>query len=198
MRLTRELARTRDLPPLPPGSPWEWGDLTEQQVQDLSANDSGGPEAPLFQYVAAQTCIALRERIEGGDGKAVLNAVAECAKAGLVMPDWLARAYLKRWRVVVQAKAKSWDDEASFGRPYPKGANINAIRKSRLNGAKIFLGVRKLREQDPGIPLEQAILEVAAPLGIGRTLAQEYFYEYQKQWPWSTEGLRRKPSTRKN
>jgi hypothetical protein len=195
--LPREHAKPVDLPPLPAGSPWEWGDLTDQQVQDLSANGIGEPDDPLFQYVAAQTCLALQERIDSGDGRAVLSAVAECAKAGLVMPDWLARAYLKRWRVVVLAKAKSWDDEASFGKPYPKGANLNAIRKARMNGLKIYSGVRKLREQDPGIPLEQAILDVAAPLGIGRTLAQEYFYNQEKLWPFSAGALRRKTGTRK-
>lgn len=160
------------------GSPWDWGELTPDDILKLSemTHREQGPEGPLFQYFAVRRVLALRAGIAAGSGFDVLEAVAECARCGLVMPDWLARAFLKRYRAVANASAKSWDDPLSFGAPYPKGTNINAKRKARTKGLALYQRVIDLREQRPDMPLLEALETIGADMGIGKTLAEEYYY----------------------
>jgi hypothetical protein len=163
----------------PEGSPWDWGDLTDKELiklSELSALDGRGPESPLFQYFAVRTVLALQSGITAGSGFDVLRAVAECARCGLVMPDWLARAFLNRYRAVTQFEAKSWDDPLSFGPPYPKGTNIRAKRKARSKGRELYVRVNALRAQHPDKSLVSAFDEVGTDMGIGKTLAEEYYY----------------------
>lgn len=167
----------------PEGSPWDWGDLTPGDMLKLSemTQDDQGTEGPLFQYFAVRKVLALRPGIAAGSGSDVLEAVAECARCGLVMPDWLARAFLKRYRAVTQARAKSWDDPLSFGAPYPKGTNIGAMRKARVKGLDLFLRVTALREKTPDMPLLEALEAVGSDMGIGKTLAEEYYYIHRRK-----------------
>ena len=163
--------------------PWEWPDLTKEELHELASQATeAGPSAPLFQYVAVRECASLRSSIETGSGRAVLEAVSICALRGLVMPDWLASAFLKRYRAVTQARAASWDDPLSFGRPYPKGANIQARRKAFRLGFKVFNEVTLIRQKEPATPIDKGLFErVGGPLGLGATLAEEYYYAARKQ-----------------
>ena len=170
-----------------PKDPWLWPDmvprLTALQLSELSGGE--GPNEPLYQYVAVCEVLELRSVIESHSeqsGLAVLQAVAECARTGLHMPEWLAYVFLKRYRAVATyADAKSWDDPKSFGRPYKKGANIAAIRKARYTGMKVYVKVTELRMKEPSPPLDAAIREVASKCGVGETLAEEYYYKHKKE-----------------
>jgi len=167
----------------PQGSPWEWGELSPEEVRQLSemTKEDDGPEGLIFQYFAVRMVMSLRPGIEAGSGFDVLEAVAECARCGLVMPDWLARAFLKRYRAVSQFRAKSWDDPLSFGQPYPKGMNIGAKQKARVKGLGLYLRVKSLREKNPEVSLLKALETVGESMGIGKTLAEEYFYAQQQK-----------------
>lgn len=159
--------------------------MSPEEVRQLSemTKAGDGPEGLIFQYFAVLMVMSLRPGIEAGSGFDVLEAVAECARCGLVMPDWLAVAFLKRYRAVSHARAKSWDDPLSFGRPYPKGTNIAAMRKARVKGPDLYLRVKSLREKNPEMSLLKALETIGAAkgMGIGKTLAEEYFYAQQRK-----------------
>jgi hypothetical protein len=169
----------------PQGAPWEWGELSPSDVRKLSeiTHLEQGPEGPFFQYFAVREVMRLRPAIEAGSGSGfdVLEAVAECARCGLVLPDWLAGAFLKRYRAVSQFRAKSWDDPLSFGPPYPKGTNIGAKRKARDKGLDLYRRVESLRDKNPEMALLEALETVGESMGIGKTLAEEYFYAQRKR-----------------
>lgn len=167
----------------PEGSPWDWGELQPEEVRQLSemTKADDGPKGLLFQYFAVRKVMSLRPGIVAGSGFDVLEAVAECARCGLVMPGWLAIAFLKRYRAVSQLRAKSWDDPLSFGRPYPKGTNIGAKRKAKVKGLDLYLRVKSLREKNPEESLLEAFETVGKSMGIGKTLAEEYFYTQQQK-----------------
>ena len=167
----------------PEGSPWDWGELQPEEVRQLSemTKVDDGPEGLIFQYFAVRMVMSLRPGIEAGSGFDVLEAVAECARCGLVMPDWLAVAFLKRYRAVSQFRAKSWDDPLSFGSPYPKGTNIGAKKKARDKGLDLYLRVKSLRETSPEMALLEALETVGKSMGIGKTLAEEYFYAQRQK-----------------
>lgn len=170
--------------------PWQWPDLDAEQLGELSslssAKYSDAPDAPIFQYVAVRQCLALRPEIEVGDvgsGFSVLEAVSICAMRGLTMPDWLASAFLRRYRAVSHYKAKSWDDPLSFGRPFPKGTNIQAKKKARSLSTRVWLAVRDIQDGDPTTPIDKSLFErVGAPLAIGATLTEEYYYNQKRYW----------------
>ena len=162
--------------------PWEWPDLTAEELREMSEHTAEtGPNDPLFQYIAVRNCNALKAAIDAGSGCAVLEAVSICALRGLVMPHWLASAFLKRYRAVTQARAASWDDPLSFGRPYAKGTNIRARRKALTLRLEVLHEVNSILSMELDTPIDKGLFErVGAPLALGATLAEEYYYTAKK------------------
>jgi len=184
----------------PPGfDPW-----TADEVQALTAHRAdeaagvrSGPKGAMAQCMAAWRVLALRERIDGaGDGAGfdVLEAVSECAMAGLQMPEWLEDAFLQRYRSVQQLRAKSWDDPNAFGPPYPKSFRLAERRQRRLQRMEIAGLVMDYRQSgtDPldalwnefdGNPKSDArgltadLSERVRRMGIASSKAQELYAE---------------------
>lgn len=72
-----------------------------------------------LQWVQAQAIAVRRAAILSGTGRDVLDAVAECARCGLVMPPWLASEFLRRHGAVTSYQAATWDDPGAFGLAHP-------------------------------------------------------------------------------
>ena len=148
-----------------------WTATLEQAMGQPNATESA--VGAIFQQVAATKVKNNREKIEAGTGFDVLEAVADCATHGLVMPDWLAKAYLKRYRAVQECKVDYWDAEESFGRPYRKGVQISAIRRRRTNRLKVYLAVHDAIDRDPQRPIDVGFWEDIGQLaGEGKTSSQ--------------------------
>jgi ribulose 1,5-bisphosphate carboxylase large subunit-like protein len=157
-----------------PFDPWT---ATFQDAEALQKKGTGS-RGPLFQQVAAQTVLAMRARIEANDGLAVLEAVATCALHDLVMPDWLAREYLRRWRLVTHASMASWDD--AFGAPWPKGIKRSHLaRKRQRDLAKhiVFNAVTQFVMMHPDSPLDPEWDRIACEAGVSKSLAQDLYYK---------------------
>ena len=61
----------------------------------------------------------LRPRFEGGDERALLDAVDVCARAGIAMPWWAAEAFSARYTSWQRMQIKTLDD--TFRVKWPKG-----------------------------------------------------------------------------
>lgn len=165
------------------------------------------PAAPLYQWNGAQQVLGLRDAVEGGDGFAVLAAVAFCAHHELVMPEWLARAYIGRYQLVQQLGAASWD--RAFGRPYPKKFPLAHRRRQRwqriaVHGAvadfvRRYGGRRPLedlwaefaRKADEGSELDPELSEDVRSIGVrSKSTAQELFAEAVKLLGWDPRDRR--------
>jgi hypothetical protein len=159
--------------------PWQWPDLSPEELRELAeAGDGPRPGLPLFQYVAVRRCNQLRAEIDAGSGFAVLAAVRICGTHGLVMPEWLVLAFNCRYDAVLNCRAASWDDPKSFGRPYKKGAHITALRKARVKRFAVHSAVHEILSMEPRTAIDKALFErVGIPLGLGATLAEEYYYQ---------------------
>jgi hypothetical protein len=127
-----------------------------------------------------------------------LKAVAQCALNGLVMPKWLATAYLERYFAVKQCKVGSWDSEEAFGRPYPKGANLASRREKRIKRIKVVSAVNEAIRCDLDRPIDNLFWEEIGRLvggenkPVGKTNAQELHSEAVRQgWAWSPRATRR-------
>lgn len=137
-----------------------------------------GARGAVHRWVTAQELTANREKIVGGDGFGVLAAVAECAMSDLVMPEWLAIVYLRRYRAVLHCKVGSWDSEMAFGRPYPKGVQLASKRRKRMNRIRVINAVAAAISREPDRPVDNAFWEeIGALVGEGKTRAQELHAE---------------------
>lgn len=151
--------------------PWT-ATMEEAQAQP----DVDGPEGAVFQWSAAAELTKNRDEILAGNGYSVLKAVALCAQHGLALPDWLARVFLKRYRAV--RGAGSWDAEDVFGRPYPKGAQLSALRRRRLNRVRVCNAVAAAINRDPDCKIDTAFWEeIGRVIGEGKSNAQRLHAE---------------------
>ncbi len=157
----------------------------EQDRWLSSGNDLNSPVAPFYQYCAACAITDLKKAIEGGDGFSVLEAVSLCLWRGLVAPNWLAKAFLVRYRTVVNCNADSWDDPSVFGKPYPKGKHLAALKKRRFLSPFVAHKVAEIRAKDPENrrPIDKGLFEeVGDHFGIKATLTEDLYYKHVSYW----------------
>lgn len=166
--------------------PWDESltidDAQEAQKYWVSlGNNATDPEGPFFQWAGAKRIIDLKESIDSGDGFSVLGAVRICVTNGLVAPEWLAYAFNRRYDNVLNCRVGSWD--SAFGRPYPKGVHLSALKKKRNYSIAVHNAVTELRRKEPDLPIDKALFErVGKGFGLGATLAEEYYYAAKKMW----------------
>ena len=121
----------------------------------------------------------LRERCLSPDGGCdVLRAVSVCALHGLVMPPWLADAFVARRARVADAFVGSWDE--AFGRPWPKGTKLALVRQKRLLRSRVHAAVWKAVDEDRSRPIKRILFdEIGEQPGICKSGAttERLYYE---------------------
>lgn len=123
---------------------------------------------------AAVECRRLRERIEAGDGGAVLDAIGHCAEQGLAPPQWLADEYLRRHGAVGRGDARDWNDARAFGQAYPKGTNVAGVRARVIDAPAAYGFAMRLLAADPARAFDAGFYEaIGAHIGVGKTRASE-------------------------
>lgn len=145
------------------------------EVAELQPDADRSPDGAIFQWAVAFDLTARREAIERGDGFDVLQAVAACAVQRLVMPDWLVRAFLRRYRAVQQLQVASWDAPEAFGPPYRKGSQLAAMRRRRDNRLRVAKAVREFVQAHPDQPLDPQWEAIGTAIGEGKSNAQDLY-----------------------
>jgi len=116
------------------------------------------PGDPIFQHAAAQSVIARRAEVEANSeksGLAVLSCIQQCVNHSLVAPLWLVYAFNRRYRAALHYQVGSWDDEAAFGPPLPKGAHLKALRERRELRAFVWTKARELLQANPSMRIDK-------------------------------------------
>lgn len=138
------------------------------------------PTLPLKQWFALQELDICHKNYEKHP-YLLMTAIRICANHELPLPEWAATAYIRAYDTVNNARAKSWD--TVFGNPYPKGKHLSAIRKKRMNGVAVWNEITRIRQMDPDIPIDEELFEIVGKkLGLGKTLASEYYYDEKKKY----------------
>lgn len=150
-----------------------WRQTEVELASDPSRNISD-PKLAIYRFVAMNDLLVEKARFEAGDKNALLGAIRICANHDLVMPEWLARAFIKGYDKVLRHDVASWDD--AFGRAFPKGKHLNAARKNRNKAPAVWLKVRQLHDEGRGKAIDVAFEEVGKQLGLGKTQVSEYYY----------------------
>lgn len=146
--------------------------FTATLAQALAHPDAHAIRGAVWQWSGAQELTGRREFYERNP----LGGMAVCATHDLVAPDWLARAYLRGFDAVAGCRVRSWDE--AFGTPHPKGANLAAQRRSRINRVEAVNAFDDLLQRDPGRPVDKALWEeIGRSIGEGATRAEELYRE---------------------
>ncbi|HET7831818.1 MAG TPA: hypothetical protein VFK88_02525 [Gallionella sp.] len=142
-------------------------------LKDPERSDSD-PTLPFFQWAALRKLDDYEKNFVA-DGYWLMTAIRTCANHDLPLPEWAAKAYIKAYDTVNNARAKSWD--AVFGNPFPKGRHLNADRKRRMLTFAVWNEVTKMLSMKPNTALDEGLFEtVGKKFAIGKTLASEYYY----------------------
>jgi hypothetical protein len=159
----------------------EWPFEQAMEEQKLFSDPQRSYRGPLFRFLAFRNLEQLEAQYNSdGDVRAILRAVAKCAHNDITMPSWLAVAFLTQYRKVTFFKLASWDD--AFGVPHPKGTHLSARRKKRNLEFAVYNTVKEMLSMDPTLAIDKTLFEtVGSPLGLGATLAEEYYYSVKKQ-----------------
>lgn len=152
-------------------------------AEEIRWLDSGKPDGrvrgPLEAWKSLSNIQRCHERYLTGDKGAVLDAIAACALDDLVLPDWLAQAFLSAHRKVVHYQSKDWN--GVFGPAHKKGTNLNAKRKRRELAPALLNRAIELAQHNPSTAIDNDFYEqLGKEFNIGKSLAQEYIAWWSK------------------
>jgi hypothetical protein len=119
----------------------------------------------LRRRVARKILAGLRARYEAGDRGALLSAIKECALTDMVMPPWLALAFLEGWRRMKRAEPGENDWNEIFGRPFPKYAHVEQRRERLLLESEICRRVAECKRMHKTVPWEELARELGSSKG---------------------------------
>jgi hypothetical protein len=123
-----------------------------------------------FAELMANSLARAEQRLLRGDTAAILDAVFDCALAGM-LPEWLCRAFRQAYGAVkIELLHASWDDV--FGRPHGKNTKLAAAQRDRAYRWAVYAEICDRRGQRPR---KDHFAEVAAKYGIGEAVARKYY-----------------------
>lgn len=131
--------------------------------------------ASFAQWLAIGLLQANKELIST-NGQAVLEGITLCARNGLPMPPWLARAYLERYTRFQVMHVRTVDEAFGIAEVTPQELAAMKQRKRLLHAvAALLVWHVKI---NPSRPITKALYaDVADELGIGATLCAELYRE---------------------
>jgi hypothetical protein len=137
--------------------------------------DDTAPFQDVFRQQAILDLEALEKQFSTGDDFALLLAIRKCANFDMVMPDWVARNFIRRFDQVLSCRVGSWDE--AFGQPYP-GKHLKGLRRNRELRFAIWVRIRKIRRRFPAIPIDERLFgHIGKKFGIQKTKVGELYYQ---------------------
>jgi len=160
---------------------WSIDRVLREHERAKAEGQPEGPGLPIYRWNALHRLRDLEEEYQlDGSGFVVLAAVRVCANHALVMPEWVAQAFINSYDKVLNARAGSWDD--AFGRPYPKGKHLNTARRSRVLPIAVYLeGKRILADKQSTID-DDFFEDLGSKFGLSKTIANEMYYEGRRRY----------------
>lgn len=151
----------------------------------------------LPEHVVCIQLLQYQRRVETGDIKAVLDAVAFCAREEIVMPHWLAVAFCSRMHRFNTLQDKEIGE--SFSVEWPKGKSFTAAKRkqdSHLIPVVVYQRVMELHRPPHKLPIDNELFaRVAAEFRSNRTEIGNLYATGKRQM---TPPHKRTKNTKKN
>ncbi|MHC2373375.1 hypothetical protein ACVIQT_008023 [Bradyrhizobium diazoefficiens] len=113
-----------------------------------------------------------------GQRISLFHAINHCARHGLALPGWAAKAFIDGYRKIRDFKAASLDD--AFGKPFPKGLHVGRAAFRKKHQLDVYVAIRHLHTKQ-GRPIDDALFEeVGKRFGIGRTVCKELYADVKR------------------
>jgi hypothetical protein len=109
----------------------------------------------------------------GGDGRALLEAVALSMACRMPAPEWVAEGFMSIWEEACGGQVASWEER--FGKPWGYGTRSAA----RSRPAVVWWRVDELVTSGRSIT-NQLFEEIGAELGMSRAKVSRLFYEHER------------------
>lgn len=161
---------------------WTFEDALAE-LENFNEKRDGVRKNPVLVFMAFRDLDDCQSNYQASNnGCEILRGVKICATSDIVLPDWLADAFCNRYYEVVSRSVDSWDK--AFGKPFPKGKHLNAMRKEWNLSIRVYNEIRSILLALPDTPIDKSLFErVGAQFGLGATLAEEYYYSILKRFP---------------
>jgi hypothetical protein len=106
-----------------------WTATLEEAEKQPNALETRGP---FHQCAMAQVILSAREEFE----RCPIDGIAQCVRASLVVPDWLAKAFLRQYDKVLNCHVATWDE--AFGPAFASGKHLSTRRLYRQYGFRVL------------------------------------------------------------
>ena len=99
--------------------------FTDTLEEAKAQPDAWADHGAVLRWGAAQQITLEREELEIRP----IDGIAQCVRAGLVAPNWLAYAFLRQYGKVLNCQVATWDE--AFGPAFPAGTHLSTHRLKR-------------------------------------------------------------------
>lgn len=147
----------------------------------------GKPDSPRGKWDALQKLKHYEKVYTEGTSIALLLAIKKCMESKLVVPDWAAKEFVRKFNRVDSLEVLSWDD--AFGRPYKKGMTAAAKKRQEQLAPIVLQKVVDNYCSDNRRAIDVGLFEeIGGSLGISTATAQRY-YRYARKRDWFADTL---------
>ena len=146
-------------------------------IQDLIREGSDCGDDSAHELAASRWLESLRNRYEAGEQIALLDAINYCATESVLMPDWVASEFVRKYRRVASYEVKTLDEE--FGPCIPENQQLAAMRR-RYKMAVVVYYLTMIAWYE-GTPRDEGLFEeIASQIGVrSKSTVSRYFYWFK-------------------
>ena len=132
------------------------------------------PESEISWYLDI-----LENEYKQGDVNSLFMAIVLCLRNDVTAPAWVGDSFLRPLMKWQSYQVKTLDE--AFNIRFPKGKRLIEQQKKKQMSGAVFVLVKNL--QANGRPTDDGLFkDVGKKLGIGKTVAKNYYYEYAKNF----------------
>ncbi|MDR6857226.1 hypothetical protein [Variovorax guangxiensis] len=153
-----------------------WNSTEAEVIALIRAGRIDAPGPLLAQWTAASLITRNRARIEAS-GPALMDAISRVAKEGLVMPAWMAEAYLVRYSKIEKLEVGSFDE--AFGPlPFKPGQRLKNLNQRRRLIPLVSRALIDALNAEPTRAIDADLFEeVGKKFGYGHTTTEQIYRE---------------------
>lgn len=167
----------------------KWDKLFDDAARETAAILAADPQRdardatlPSARAYARLNLANLHEGWKAGDPQALTGAIGLCANHEIPLPDWVGEAFIDCHNKVASGEIKSWDD--AIGRPYPKGAQVAAMKRRHMNRVRVWLESLRLQKKGIGSGSPEFHLVIGEKVHLERSQVLELLAEARTLYSW--------------
>ena len=120
----------------------------------------------------------LENEYKQGNVNSLFMAIIVCLRNDVIAPVWVGDSFLRSLMKWQSYQVKTLDE--AFNIRFPKGKRLRDQHKKKVLSGAVFCQVKRLHVVEGNAIDDQLFDKIGEELGIGKTVAKNYYYEYVK------------------